>query len=96
MLLSGKVSHRSNSSNFFWNLKDPVLCLFKNRPICYRYNCHHLKFVRTPVSYLIRMIIDAERNSQCPLAIDLSKILPDLFKLRTKAEKPHIQFSQHT
>ena len=42
------------------------------------------------------MTIDAEQNRQFPLAIDLNKILPDLLKLRTKAEKSDIQFSQHT
>ena len=49
-----------------------------------------------PVSYLLAVtIIDAELNRQFPLAIDLNKILPDLLKLRTKAEKPDIPFSQH-
>ena len=41
------------------------------------------------------MTIDVELKRQFPLAIDLNKILPDLLKLRTKAEKPEIQFSQH-
>ena len=31
-----------------------------------------------------------------PFGIDLNKILPDLLKLRKKADKPDIQFSQHT
>ena len=38
---------------------------------------------------------DTELNWQFPLGIDLNKILPELLKLRTKAEKPEIQFSQH-
>ena len=38
---------------------------------------------------------DAELNRQCPFGIDLNEILPDLIKLRTKAEKPAKQFSQH-
>ena len=42
------------------------------------------------------MTIDVELKRQFPLAIDLNKILPDLLKLRTKAEKPDIQFLQHT
>ena len=43
------------------------------------------------------MTIDAaEQNRQFPLAVDLNKILLDLLKLRTKAEKPNIKFSQHT
>ena len=45
-------------------------------------------------SYLLPMAIDAELDRQFPLAIDLNKILPDLLKLRTKAEKPDIQYSQ--
>ena len=39
---------------------------------------------------------DAELNKQYPFGIDLNKILPDLFKLRTKAEKSYIKFLQHT
>ena len=38
---------------------------------------------------------DAELNRQFPFGIFLNKILPDLLKLRTKAEKPDIQFLQH-
>ena len=39
---------------------------------------------------------DAELNRQFPFGIDLNKTLPPvLLKLRTKAEKPDIQFSQH-
>ena len=41
------------------------------------------------------MTIDAEQDRQFLLA-GLDKILADLLKLRTKAEKPDIQFSQHT
>ena len=41
------------------------------------------------------MTIDAEQDRQFLLA-GLDKILPDLLKLRTKAEKPDIQFLQHT
>ena len=40
---------------------------------------------------------DAELNRQVSFGIDLNKVLPDLpLKLRTNAEKPDIQFSQHT
>ena len=41
---------------------------------------------------------DAELNRQFPFGVDLNKILSDLLKLRTKAEKLGIQFSvsQHT
>ena len=39
---------------------------------------------------------DAELNRRFPFGIDLNKILLDLLKLRIKAEKPDIQFSQHT
>ena len=39
---------------------------------------------------------NAELNRQFPFDIDLNKTLPDLLKLRTTAEKPGIQFSQHT
>ena len=39
------------------------------------------------------MTIDAELNRKFPFDIDLNKILPDLVRLRTKAEKPDIQFS---
>ena len=42
------------------------------------------------------MTIDAELNKQFSLAIDLNKILPDLLKLRTEAEKLDIQFWQST
>ena len=55
-----------------------------------------------PSLYLHQWIIsptidnDAELNRQFPFDIDLNKILPELLKLRTKAEKPAIQFSQHT
>ena len=40
--------------------------------------------------------IDAELNSEIPFDIFLNKILPDLLELRTKAEKPDIQFLQYT
>ena len=40
------------------------------------------------------MTVDAELNIKFPFGIDLNKILPDLHRLRTKAEKPDIQFSQ--
>ena len=39
---------------------------------------------------------DAELKRQFPFGIDLNKNLPDLLKLSIKAEKPDIQFSQHT
>ena len=39
------------------------------------------------------MTIDAEPNRKFPFDIDLNKILPDLLRLRKKAEKPDIQFS---
>ena len=39
---------------------------------------------------------DAELNKQFRFGIDLNKILPDLFKLRTKTEKSYIKFLQHT
>ena len=39
---------------------------------------------------------DAELNRQFPFCIDLNRILPVLLKLKTKAEKPDTQFSQHT
>ena len=42
------------------------------------------------------MTTDAEINRQLLVGIDLNKILPDLLKLRTRAKKPDIQFSQHT
>ena len=42
------------------------------------------------------MATDAELNRKFPLDIDLNEILPDLLRLRTKAEKPDIQFSQYT
>ena len=41
------------------------------------------------------MTIDAELNRKFPFDINLNKILPDLVRLRTKAEKPDIQFSQY-
>ena len=34
-------------------------------------------------------------NREFPFGIDLKKIVPDLLKLRRKAEKPNIHFSQH-
>ena len=37
----------------------------------------------------------AVQNRQFTLAIDINKILPDLLKLRKKAENPDIQFLQH-
>ena len=42
------------------------------------------------------MTIDAELNRKFPFGFDLNKILSDLLRLRTKAEKPDIQFSQYT
>ena len=42
------------------------------------------------------MTIDAELNRKFPFDIGLNKILPDLLKLITKAEKSDIQFSQYT
>ena len=40
---------------------------------------------------------DAELTTEQAISIwHLNKILPDLLKLRTKAERPDIQFSQHT
>ena len=42
------------------------------------------------------MTIDAELNRKFPLDIDLKNILPHLLRLRTKVEKPEIQFSQYT
>ena len=42
------------------------------------------------------MTIDVELIRKFPFDIDLNKILPDLFRLRTKTEKPEIQFSQFT
>ena len=42
------------------------------------------------------MTIDAELNRKFPFDIDLNKILSDLLKLITKAEKSYIQFSQYT
>ena len=42
------------------------------------------------------MTTDAELNRKCPFDIDLNKILLDLPRLRKKAEKPDIQFSQYT
>ena len=39
---------------------------------------------------------DSELNRQFPFDIDLNKILPNLLKLRMKAQKPDRQFSQHT
>ena len=39
---------------------------------------------------------DAELTRQSPFGIFLNKILPDLLKVRIKAEKPDIQFPQHT
>ena len=53
--------------------------------------------VHAPASYLQgTMTTDAELNRKFPFGIDLNKILPDLLKLRTKAENPDIQFSQYT
>ena len=39
------------------------------------------------------MTIDAELNRKFPFYIDLKNILPHLLRLRTKAEKPEIQYS---
>ena len=62
--------------------------------------------VHAPASYLQgTMTTDAELNRKFPFGIDLNKqkqniqnkkILPDLIRLRTKAEKPDTQFSQYT
>ena len=41
------------------------------------------------------MKIDAELNIKFPFDINLNKILPDLLRLRTKAHKPEIHFSQY-
>ena len=41
------------------------------------------------------MTIDAELNRKIHFDIDLNKIMPDLLRLRKKAEKPDIQFSQY-
>ena len=38
------------------------------------------------------MAIDAELNRKFLFDIDLTKILPDLLMLRTKAEKPDLPF----
>ena len=57
-------------------------------------SCHQSQFICTcvPVGYLLPMTItDAELNGQFPLAID-QKLLPDLLKLRAKAEDRDIQF----
>ena len=60
-------------------------------------SCHHCNLSSyTPLSYLLPMTADGELNSQFPSAIVLNKKLPDLFKLRTKVEKPDIHFSQQT
>ena len=42
------------------------------------------------------MTIDAELNLKFPFDVNLNKILPDLLRLTTKAQKPDIQFSQYT
>ena len=42
------------------------------------------------------MTIDAELNRKFPFGIYLNKVLPELLRLRMKAEKPDIQFSQYT
>ena len=42
------------------------------------------------------MTIDAELNKKCQFDIDLNKILRDLLRLRKKAEKPDIKFSQYS
>ena len=42
------------------------------------------------------MTTDAELNLKFPFDVNLSKILPDLFRLTTKAQKPDIQFPQYT
>ena len=42
------------------------------------------------------MTIDAEINRQLLVGIDLNKTLPDLLKLRRRANKPDIQLSQDT
>ena len=55
-----------------------------------------LPSLHEPVSYSPTNDNDAELNRQFPFGIDLNKILPELLKLRTKAEKPGIQFSQYT
>ena len=42
------------------------------------------------------MTIDAELNEKFQFDIDLNKILRDLLRLRKKAEKPDIKFSQYS
>ena len=41
------------------------------------------------------MTIDAELNRKFPFGIDLNKILSDLPRLRTNAEKPDIFHNMH-
>ena len=41
------------------------------------------------------MTNDAELKRKFSFGIDLNKMLPDLLRLRTKTEKPGIQFSQY-
>ena len=40
-------------------------------------------------------IKDAEVNRQFPFSTDLNEMLPDLLKLRMKAEKPEIKVTQY-
>ena len=42
------------------------------------------------------MAIDAEFNRKSPFSTELNKILLDLLRFGTKAEKHEIQFSQYT
>ena len=122
LLFPGQVSHRSNSSQLFWNLENPVLVqsMYYRRKITYHllltgffhklilvqdvgHNMLHLHAapkmpsLHVPVSYLsCQWQGYAELNRHVPFGIDLNKILPDLLKLRTKAEKLGIQFPQNT
>ena len=57
-------------------------------------SCGHYNFMHQwVISYQGK---DAELNRQFASGIDLNKMLSDLLKLRIKAEKPDIQFLQHT
>ena len=104
MLLSGQVLHRSNSSNLFWNLEDPVLVQTASyrKKITYHlyvaFTCSSTAAISTCTCELslLPMKKDPELNRQFPFGINLNKILPDLLKLRIKAEKPGIQVLKHT
>ena len=57
-----------------------------------QHNCHlYMHQVISPTNDN-----DAELKRQFPFANDLNKVLPDLLKFKTKAEKSGIQFSQNT